>query len=872
MSRSRWQHPGIYCGQLMSLRSLILFCLTAGLLLAAGCASSRNATGTQTSSKTTNVLLLAKELGQSRQHKKSILLLKKYLVHHPDNVDTLFSIGRAYFAMAEYEQASQYFRHVLAVSPRHIDARHRLWAARLQENYSSKSRRVEIRSEINSMLSHSNSGPEMMLVAYYGYRYLWDQNNQQRIIKILAANPLSKSLRQRVAGALVYEIITAKKPNIRTEMAKLYLHHYAGMSDNNIAASWLFSHSVVKKNLPQLDLQIRIFTGAEENNAEANFYAASALIRNDYKLSTAKSLLRINLALIKKNDLNGQNKILLAKNKLQLGILHYKQKKYHAARKYLTQSQVLQPTNGTPAYYLGKIAENLGHPASAIAHFRKSLETGGRQSRSEAALTRLLEKYLNNESPSKYFARKEGAVVFVDVAHSVGLSNVNSHRVAWGDFDNDGDDDLLVNGNRLFANIEGKFVDVTAAMEIPRIKKATGGIWGDFNNDGYLDIFITVKGRNRLLKNINGTKFIDVSSSTLPKEKALWSEAAAWGDFNGDGYLDLYIANYQLSAVERGICGHDILLENIRGTHFVATNNATLPRPDEAMCGRGVTWVDFNSDSKSDIFVTNYRLDPNFLWLNNANRFTENAVVQNIAGNNDDGYYGNSIGSVSSDFDNNGKIDLFVTNLSHPRDWEFSDQSQLFLQTNSDRLTLTSRSGIGFEETLSDPAVADVDNDGDVDLFLSAIYPSGLSHLYLNDGNGNFRDVSWLSNTRLNNTWGVAFSDYDNDGDIDLVIASKNGLHLMRNDGPGGHWIKISVHSKRCNTYGIGSRIEIRYLNRSQIRIITAGRGTGSQDSLTQLFGLGNYQGPVELNLTDACGHSFQRDFAAVDQHYIVNY
>lgn len=738
-------------------------------------------------------------------------------------------------------------------------------AARLQANYSNIAIKKVVRSEIEDILARRTSDPGEMLTAYYGYRYLWDQENQQQTIKKIASQMLPRKLREHVADALVYEIITSRKKSTRTELAKLYLDHFSGLTDDSIAAAWLFSRSGIQKDMRQLDTRVQRYTGSTRSNAAANLHAAHALIRNDHKLSSAISLLQDNLVLIKQNDPSGRNKLELAKNLRQLGIAWYKRKQLRPARKNLRQATKLQPDNGTALYYLGRIAESSGNRDRAIALYRKSLESEGRQAGAKDALIKLLGK----KAPSQFFANLEEVTTFKNVTKSAGLGNVKSHRVAWGDYDNDGDDDLLIDGTRLFKNNTGAFADITAAMGIPHIANATGGLWGDVNNDGYLDIFVTVNGTNRLLQNIDGKRFVDVSASMLPDNDSAWSEAAAWGDFNGDGYLDLYIANYQQPGIQRGICSHDSLLENVGGKHFVVVSRATLPRPDEAMCGRGVTWGDINRDGTQDIFVANYRLDPNFLWLGDRQRFTEKGKTVSVAGNNNNGYYGNSIGPVMSDFDNNGELDLFVSNLSHPRGWAFSDKSQLYMQTRSQIYNHREQSGIGFEETYSDPAAADVDNDGDVDLFLSAIYSSGQSHLFLNDGKGNFHDMSWLSGLRMKNTWGSAFSDYDNDGDMDLVVASRNGIRLLRNDGPGGHWIKISVHSMGCNTYGVGAIMQIRYQNRTQSRIITAGRGTGNQDSLTQLFGLGDYQGPVKLSLTDACGDTLDRILPEVDHHYV---
>lgn len=854
----------------MSIRISIPCWFAITILFISGCASTTETTERKTPVEPAYRLQIAKQLIQSRQHQKATIVLKQYLNRFPESTDAIFLLGRAWFAMAKYKKAAKSFRRVLVLSPDHSGARHRLWAARLQADYSSTAIKKTIRSEIEAILAKNSPAPVEMLTAYYGYRYLWDQQNQQRVIRNIATRKLSKQIRKRVAEALVYEIITARKKNTRTRLAELYQTHFLGMADDTIAASWLFSNDTVKNNLRRLETRLHKYTGSDRNNIAANLYAAHALIRNNHKLSTAISLLQTNLGLIKQYNANGPDGLELARNNRQLGIALFKQKQFRPARKNLARAVKLQPDNGTAAYYLGKIAETLGNHDTAIAFYRKALESDGQQTGVRGALVRLLGNRLKEKTPSQFFADQEGIVVFKNVTGSAGLNNVSSHRVAWGDYDNDGDDDLLVNGTRLFNNNKGIFADVTDATGIPRIGNATGGIWGDYNNDGYLDIFVTTNGSNRLLENVNGKLFRDVSTDSLPKTKTAFSEAAAWGDYNGDGYLDLYVANYQQPAVERGICSHDSLLRNIKGMRFVQANNATLPRPDEALCGRGVTWADIDGDGTQDIFVANYRLDPNFLWLKDGQRFLEKGQATSVAGNDNNGYYGNSIGSLISDFDNNGELDLFTSNLSHPRDRAFSDKSQLYLQNRNRNFERQRQSGIGYEETYSDPAAADVDNDGDVDLFISAIYSSGQSHLFLNNGKGYFRDVSWLSGARMKNTWGSAFSDYDNDGDMDLIVASKDGIRLLRNDGPGGHWIKVSLRSVDCNIYGVGTRVEIRYQNRSQVRVITAGRGTGNQDSLSQLFGLGNYQGPVELSIKDSCGHTFKRNLPDVDRHYLL--
>jgi len=130
---------------------------------------------------------------------------------------------------------------------------------------------------------------------------------------------------------------------------------------------------------------------------------------------------------------------------------------------------------------------------------------------------------------------------------------------------------------------------------------------------------------------------------------------------------------------------------------------------------------------------------------------------------------------------NHGFKDLYVSNLAHPRFLDFSDQSQLLFIEPGGSENRFEKSGIQFEESSADPSFADVDKDGDLDLYITSIYRGRPSHLYRNEGKGWFTDITWLSNNRVTNAWGAAFSDFDNDGDLDLLVASSEGVRLLQN-------------------------------------------------------------------------------------------
>ena len=223
-----------------------------------------------------------------------------------------------------------------------------------------------------------------------------------------------------------------------------------------------------------------------------------------------------------------------------------------------------------------------------------------------------------------------------------------------------------------------------------------------------------------------------------------------------------------------------------------------------------------------------------------------------VEGYETEGAYGHSIGAEWGDYDNDGDLDLFVSNLAHPRYIGYSDKSMLLENQGAPHFTFKDRfgdSGIRFEETSADPSFADYDNDGFPDIYFTSTYKDRKSFLYKGNGDGTFTDVTWLAGVRVDDGWGNAFADYDNDGDLDLVVGGGEGVKLFRNDGNENHWLHVRVVGKESNRSGIGARVIImpNEILRTQIREVQGGKGSGSQHSLPVEFGLGGYNGPVDV-------------------------
>jgi hypothetical protein len=266
-------------------------------------------------------------------------------------------------------------------------------------------------------------------------------------------------------------------------------------------------------------------------------------------------------------------------------------------------------------------------------------------------------------------------VTFTNVSEQAGFAGVRGSRFAWADFDNDGDQDLLMNGRKLYRNNglpNWNFTEVTSDAGL--YGSVNSGAWADYDNDGWLDFYATAGvGNWDILWHNNGDgtfENVTVEAGNLYDDYN--SQASGWGDYDNDGFVDLYVANYEV-ALSEGM--PDVLYHsNGDGTFTDVTvgagidDYAKLPFPYP---GRGVAWGDYDNDGDLDIYISNYRLLPNYLWENNGDgTFTDRAFDRGVAGmerwySGQGPYYGHTIGSAWGDIDNDGDFDLFVANLVH---------------------------------------------------------------------------------------------------------------------------------------------------------------------------------------------------------------
>jgi hypothetical protein len=467
-------------------------------------------------------------------------------------------------------------------------------------------------------------------------------------------------------------------------------------------------------------------------------------------------------------------------------------------------------------------------------HWRSSCLVGAQMG---AAIGRqAVANYLRSTKPPTFTKITEGEIVN-DGGRSAG--------VAWGDYDNDGFEDLFVannNGENDFLyhnNGDGTFTRITSGDIVNDGGDSVSANWGDFDNDGDLDLFVSNGGgfgspkNNFLYRNDGDGTFTRIVTGSIVSD-LLYTLPSAWGDFDNDGWLDLFTGNW---------FGVHALYRNTGTGSFTRVTTNAIGLDPALGDSNGCSWGDYDNDGRLDLFVANGGggPQPHFLYRNLGHgaftKITSGCIVtEPMVG----------IGGAWGDYDNDGFLDLFTT--------QQSGNSQ-----RRNRLYHNNGAG-GFECITSGPtgtdtgfgtgcAWGDYDNDGFLDLFVC--WQEGKNnHLYHNNGDGTFTQI--LEGSPVNDggrSPGCAWADYDNDGFLDLFVS--NGAFvgstgednfLYRNDGNGNRWLKLKLVGGPSNRAAIGAKVRVTATmggnQRQQMREISGGSGFASQNSVIAHFGL----------------------------------
>ena len=446
------------------------------------------------------------------------------------------------------------------------------------------------------------------------------------------------------------------------------------------------------------------------------------------------------------------------------------------------------------------------------------------------------------------------------------LTDVNGEGACFLDYDNDGYQDIfLVNGSSrkseatgklphnylLRNNGDGTFTDVTARAHLGDTGWQSGCAVGDYNNDGFADIFVTNFGPNRLYRNNGDGTFSEVAEAagvagphwTFPK----WSMGAAFGDYDNDGRLDLYVANFArfdprrlppkpgdpnactLKGVpiacppdffqgEQGILYHN----NGDGTFTDVTKTAGLIRTDLGR-GFGVVFGDFGNDGLQDIYQVNDS-GPNFFYVNNGNRTFKDTGFDSGLTVDGNGNIMGTMGVAVGDYNNDGLMDIFVATWINQSHVLFENKGSYSFDDVTQSRGL---SQIGPEYCAWGTKFFDFDNDGWLDLWVTfghtdpqveRVHPQDTwaepNYMLRNVLGKKFVDVSDATGLRKldhRSGRGTAFADIDNDGDTDVLVINKNDVPtLLRNDGGNrNNWLTIRTEGVKSNRSGIGARIVV---------------------------------------------------------------
>jgi len=380
----------------------------------------------------------------------------------------------------------------------------------------------------------------------------------------------------------------------------------------------------------------------------------------------------------------------------------------------------------------------------------------------------------------------------------------DSRAVNWIDYDNDGDLDLFVtNGpeqgqNNFFYenNGNGTFTKIDTIAITQDGKASDGSSWGDIDNDGDVDLFVANWwGQPNLLYVNNGDKTFTFQQNSIVSTEASHSETGSWGDYNNDGFLELYVCN------SGGNLRNFLYKNNGDGTFTKITGGVLT----QSFYSRNVDWIDFNNDGLLDIFVTNENNQNENLYLNNGDGTFTTASVPSLLQNG-----GRTAGSNWEDIDNDGDFDVLLINWSNQRNHLLINNGDgTFTKLNEPPFTTDISNSFG-------SSVGDIDNDGDLDIIISRAFTTQKTTnlLYINNNDGTFTKSNDAAVQDSGWTYGVSFGDYDNDGWLDLFEArcfneNENNV-LFHNNGGNNNWIVLNLEGIISNKSAIGAIVKLK--------------------------------------------------------------
>lgn len=448
-----------------------------------------------------------------------------------------------------------------------------------------------------------------------------------------------------------------------------------------------------------------------------------------------------------------------------------------------------------------------------------------------------------------------------DIAPAAGVRGDRTfgRAAAWGDYDQDGWLDLVVcnsMGRVLLYHNNGNstFTDVSWELRFPLLAEPVfGAVWVDYDNDGDQDLYFAIgaeikeednlAAENRLLRNdVNTTgRFTDVTTLANATGGRRRSWGAVWADYNNDGFLDVYITNTDEP---------NVLLRNRGDGTFEDTS--AVAGVDHVGLARFAQWLDYNLDGWMDIFVLNAK-EPDQLYRNNTDgTFTDVAAEAGVAEGSQFTWV-----PITEDFNHDGWPDLYVVNWNNNRS---NGPAALYLnQGNGTFVEQAAAAGIAPVARSMSVQTGDVNNDGHIDIFVGNGGPNGPdpNFLFLNAFDPQARtlrfldvsDASGLTTVAPGRSHGIGLADFDNDGDLDIYISdggpasrfeSAEINHFFLNEGGNAnHWIRLRLQGTRSNRDAVGARVKVISSELTQHLFVKGGSGFSSKNEPFVHIGLG---------------------------------
>ena len=503
---------------------------------------------------------------------------------------------------------------------------------------------------------------------------------------------------------------------------------------------------------------------------------------------------------------------------------------------------------------------------------------------------------------------------FIVESMSGGVALIDYDRDGWPDiyFTNAQTVDMALNGKKARStlyrnNHDGTFTDVTDKAGVGHPCWASGAVVGDYNNDGWPDLLVTCFGGVVLYRNNGNGTFTDVTKEAGLNRDDMWATGAAFGDYDNDGWADLFVAHYvdfHLNSMaafgSSDICKYmgidvqcgpiglkgspDLLYHNNHNGTFTEVAKKAGVADDEGRVGLTSVWVDFDNKGRLDLFVTNDG-QPNYLYQINGKGVFEEIGFESGVGLSESGARQANMGVALGDYLHSGLMSILITHFDNEyaafyRNDGHMNFTDVSIPTGIARST---KGYVGWGD-----AFVDFDNDGWQDIFIvnGHVYPqvdqmrTNLQYqepklLFLNERNGKFKDISKEAGAAIQIpqvSRGMAIGDLFNDGKLEAVIENLKGepMILRPEGGAKNHWISFQLESEKSNRLALNARIRATAADLVQLGEVISGGSYLSQHDLRVHFGLGSHERVDKAEITWPDGKVETLTNLAADRFYTV--